>query len=241
MISKKDALALGLLAIGGIGIASTIAGSGEKEGVGVSGGTGFKPYAGIVGNTETVTDNGDNAGYAPIVLPPEGKVTFPPVPAFRIPEFPFTPEAGEVTSREVKSTSSSGGSGTVFPTGVPKLPPQKKTYRKYKRSVAPPEITRTEDKPKVITQGKPIVGGHPERNWFGALPSLFHRDTTEKSSKKTAYISSGGSSRRITSGGSTPKTASSTAKAAAAPKSKKKPRSYGFTAKSLGGGWSTGY
>ena len=104
MSTKKDLLVLGLVAAGGLGIVK-LTGAGEKEGVGVTGGNGFKPFPGIVGTTETVTDNGDNAGTAPIVIPPQAPVTFPPIPAFRLPEFPFvTPEPEESPDTPVYKT-----------------------------------------------------------------------------------------------------------------------------------------
>ena len=247
MVSKKDLLVLGLVAAGGIGVASTIAGSGEKERTGVSGGTGFKPFGGIVGSNKAIEDTGDNAGLAPIIFPPEGKVTFPPVPAFRIPEFPFTPE---------DSGEGSGETPAGFaPTGLKPTP----------SGVSPTGLLPTGKKRATINvrrRGTPqVVGGHPTRPAPKAPAPKKHAKVVKIPARETAHthalLPTGrkrttkklrehgrtmvvGSSRRGGGGRTTASTSTSSTKAAA-PKSKKKPRSYGFSARSLGGGWSTGY
>ncbi|RJS79110.1 hypothetical protein CW713_08745 [Methanophagales archaeon] len=121
MISKKDMLVLGLVAIGGIGVASSIA---TSEG-GVTGGGGFriKPFGGIVGSNKAAEDTGDNAGTATIVLPPEPSVTFPAAPQYQAPMYYAPPPmpsqetkngGGEVT--ETKKAYAAGLQKAVTPT-----------------------------------------------------------------------------------------------------------------------------
>ena len=109
MMSKKDMLVLGLVAIGGIGVASSIATT--KEGDTTIGGGSFriKPFAGIVGSNKAEIDTGDNAGTATIVLPPEPSVTFPAAPQYQAPLYYAPPP---MPTQETKS----GGGGNAAET-----------------------------------------------------------------------------------------------------------------------------
>ena len=104
-------LVLGLVAIGGIGVASSIAST--KEGsTGVTGGGGFsfKPFGGIVGSNKAEVDTGDNAGTATIVLPPEPSVTFPAAPQYQAPMYYAPPPM------PTQETKSGGGGGNAAET-----------------------------------------------------------------------------------------------------------------------------
>ena len=121
-------LVLGLVAIGGIGVASSIASSGESN-TGVSGGNiGFKPFAGIVGSNKATVDTGDNAGVTSIVLPPEPSVTFPAPPTYQAPTYspmptyipqPVTETGGSYSkTAEIKKSYATGLQKAVMPTGT---------------------------------------------------------------------------------------------------------------------------
>ena len=119
MMSKKDMLVLGLVAIGGIGVASSIAST--KEGsTGVTGGDfSFKPFGGIVGSNKAEVDTGDNAGVTSIVLPPEPSVTFPATPQYQAPLYYAPPP---MPTQETKSSGSGKATETkkAYATGLQK-------------------------------------------------------------------------------------------------------------------------
>ena len=98
-MSKKDALTLGILAIGGVAAASAIAGGGSGGGVAPEGKKG-----GILGSAGA-------GGAAPTIynLPAQGAVTFPAAPTYDFSKFlsaPVTPET--VVSRGTAGVSSAG-------------------------------------------------------------------------------------------------------------------------------------
>ena len=194
MISKKDMLVLGLVAIGGIGVASSIAGSGG--GVTGGGGFGFKPFAGIVGSNKAAIDTGDNAGTTSIVLPPEPTVNFPEPPTYQAPLY-YAPMP--MPTQETKS-----GGGKVTET--------KKAYATGLQKA----VTPSGAAPTTKTEAVGFMSGLG-LSLAGVTPKISRR-------------SSGGRSSRLTT---------TTTKSVRT--SKKRPRSFGFSARSLGGGWSTGY
>ena len=213
MISKKDIIVLGLVAAGGYGIVK-LRSSGKKEGVAVTGGSDikFKPFAGIVGSNKAVTDTGDNAGTTSIILPPEPTVNFPSQPSFVMPEFSFSPEA----EADVLNDAKIGGATKTT-----------RTKKEYATGIQKAVIP-TGETPKTQMEAAGFMSGLG-LSLAGVTPKV---------------ISSGGSS----SGGSSKKSSSTTTASTstsstktAAPKSKKKPTSFSFKARSLGGGWSTGY
>lgn len=109
MMSKKDMLTLGVLAVGGVAVASSFAGG---DGVVTDVLEGKKGRAGgILGSQE---------GYgAPIIynLPGQAAVTFPEPPSFDISKIlaPITPEAAPEVSRGEAGVSSAGKKTVVTP------------------------------------------------------------------------------------------------------------------------------
>lgn len=98
-MSKKDALTLGLLAIGGVAAASAIAGGGSGGGVAPEGKKG-----GILGSAGA-------GGAAPTIynLPSQGAVAFPAAPTYDFSKFlsaPITPKT--VVTRGTAGVSSAG-------------------------------------------------------------------------------------------------------------------------------------
>ena len=187
-------LVLGLVAIGGIGVASSIATT--KEGDTTIGGGSFriKPFAGIVGSNKAEIDTGDNAGTATIVLPPEPSVTFPAAPQYQAPMY-YAPMP--MPTQETKS-----GGGKVTET--------KKAYAAgVQKAITPTGATPTSKMEAVgMMSGLGL-------SLAGVTPKI---------------------SRRSSGGRSSVRATTKTVKV-----SKKKPRSFSFKARSLGGGWSTGY
>ena len=97
MMSKKDALTLGILAIGGVAAASAIAGGGSGGGVAPEGKKG-----GILGSAGAAAPTIYN-------LPAQGAVTFPAAPTYDFSKFlsaPITPET--VVSRGTAGVSTAG-------------------------------------------------------------------------------------------------------------------------------------
>ena len=215
MISKKDMLVLGLVAIGGIGVASSIASSSG----GVTGGEGFriKPFAGIVGSNKAEIDTGDNAGVTSIVLPPEPTVFFPKPPVMPlIPQMP-TYSPSPVKTAAPSSVKSGGGSGS---TKVPtfKATPSSGTITPLPANPSSRIVGTTAPAP-TKKGGELETTTAPLGTSAAAMPVY------------NPYVRrSGGRSSRPTT--TTTKSVST---------SKKRPRSFGISARSLGGGWSTGY
>lgn len=104
MISKKDALTLGVLAIGGIGVASMVSDSG-------SGGAGsVVPRAGrILGSQQEY-----GAGPTIYNLPAQPAVTFPKAPTFDISKF-LSPPVEPVVSRGAAGVSAAPKKERVVP------------------------------------------------------------------------------------------------------------------------------
>ena len=194
-------LVLGLVAIGSIGVASSIAST--KEGGTVTGGSGFriKPFGGIVGSNKAAVDTGDNAGTAAIVLPPEPSITFPAAPQYQAPMPMYY--ASPPIPMPTQETKSGGGS---------KVTETKKAYAAGLQKA----ITPSGAAPTTKTEAVGFMSGLG-LSLAGVTPKISRR-------------SGGGSSSRPTT--TTTKSVST---------SKKRPRSFGFSARSLGGGWSTGY
>jgi hypothetical protein len=105
MMSKKDMLTLGVLAVGGVAVASSFAGGGDTGAL-----EGKKGRAGgILGSQE-------GYGAAPTIynLPAAAPVTFPEAPKFDISKF-LTPLVEPTVSRGAAGVSSAGKKSSVRP------------------------------------------------------------------------------------------------------------------------------
>ena len=171
MVSKKDAITLGLLAIGGVGAAMVVGGNGNGNGNGGSGaGMEGRRVGGILGSQKDYS----SPGKAPTIyqMPAQPAVTFPEAPTFDLKSFlaPAPPPTPAPVSRGAAGVSSAGKKQVVYggykPTG--------QTYvfgGKAFEAQAAKEVTQL--------GYSPTLGAA-----FGISPAKIKKSTTK--SKKTA-------------------------------------------------------